>query len=79
MTRKILQIGSSVGVTIPQSILDKLGLEVGEEVEIETDKESGDLRIRPQKQANDREDRIARRTMDFIERYRDDLEALADK
>lgn len=79
MTRKILQIGSSVGVTIPKSILDKLGLEVGEEVEIETDDESGDLRIRPHKQSGDREDRIARRTMDFIDRYRDDLEALADK
>jgi AbrB family looped-hinge helix DNA binding protein len=79
MTRKILQIGSSVGVTIPKSILDKFGLEVGDEVEIETDDESGDLRIRPHKQADDREGRIARRTMNFIDRYRDDLEALADK
>jgi len=79
MTRKILQIGSSVGVTIPKSILDKLGLEIGEEVEVETDDESGDLRIRPRNESEDRQDRIARRTMSFIDRYRDDLEALADK
>lgn len=35
MTQKIIQIGSSAGVTIPKKQLDDLGLVVGDEVEIE--------------------------------------------
>ncbi len=35
MTQKIIQIGSSAGVTIPKKQLKDLGLKVGDEVNIE--------------------------------------------
>jgi antitoxin component of MazEF toxin-antitoxin module len=34
MTQKIIQIGSSAGVTIPKKQLEELGLSVGDEVTI---------------------------------------------
>lgn len=77
MTRKILQIGSSVGVTIPKSILDKLGLEAGEEVEVREEngeilleKASGDSVVDPE---------LAEWTDKFIDTYRPALEELSDK
>ena len=35
MAQKIIQIGSSAGVTIPKKQLDDLGLAVGDEIDIE--------------------------------------------
>lgn len=79
MNRKIIQIGSSAGVTIPQSVREDLNLEVGQEVVVDVDEDTGDIRIRTRENKSERDERIARRTMDFIDRYRSDLEALADK
>jgi antitoxin component of MazEF toxin-antitoxin module len=35
MTQKIIQIGSSAGVTIPKKQLEELGLSIGDEVSID--------------------------------------------
>ena len=77
MTRKILQIGSSVGVTIPKSILDKLGLEVGEEVEIR--EENGKVSLEKASGENMVDPELAEWTDEFIDTYRPALEELADK
>jgi len=79
MKRKIIKIGDSAGVTIPKSIIKKLGLKVGEEVAVDIDEKTGEVRIRADEEHMSRKDKVAQRTMDFIDRYRSDLEALADK
>lgn len=78
MTRKILQIGSSVGVTIPKSILKKLNLTVGDEVDVEAD----DGRVLIQKRRDQDKPinpKLLEWTDNFIETYRDALEELSDK
>jgi len=76
MTRKIIQIGDSIGVTIPKSIREKLNLAVGEEVEITEHKD----KIMLQKaQSNAVDPELASWTDEFIDEYRGALEALADK
>lgn len=76
MTRKIIKIGSSAGVTIPKESLERRGLSVGDELEFRDD---GDTLSFSAKKDNDQRDKLAKRTLDFINRYRADLEALADK
>jgi putative addiction module antidote len=79
MTQKVIQIGSSAGVTLSKETLKKLGLKVGDRVQVEVDDKSRLVAVRPEKKNEDHDDQIARLTRDFIERYRDDLEALAKK
>ena len=45
MTQKIIQIGNSTGIIIPKTLLDKLGLAPGSEVDIEEDMASESLTI----------------------------------
>ncbi len=35
MTQKVIKIGSSVGITIPKKQLKELGINIGDEIEIE--------------------------------------------
>jgi len=70
MTQKLLQIGSSAGVTIPKKSLKDLGLKIGDEVEIS---------IKPVRKLSREDEKIAELTLKFINRYRKDLEALARK
>ena len=67
MTQKLLQIGSSVGITVPKQYLKERGLKVGDEVEIS---------IKPAHKINKE---LLDWTDDFIEKYRPALEALAKK
>ena len=79
MAQKILKIGSSAGITIPKKFLMKLGLSVGDTVELDEAEDSKSIVIQSTKQDNNRRERIAKLTTEFIDEYRDDLEALADK
>ena len=45
MQQKIIQIGNSTGVIIPKTLLDEIGLQTGQEVEIEQDKYNNSLII----------------------------------
>lgn len=45
MNQKIIKIGNSTGIIIPKSILDAVGLKIGGEVRLETDKISKALII----------------------------------
>jgi len=49
MSQKIIQIGSSYGVTISPDILDQLGWQHGSRVEIQVDDKKGILKIIPSK------------------------------
>lgn len=76
MTRKILQIGDSAGITIPKDLLKKLGLKVGESVELQ--EENGAVMLKkPQSEVVDKE--LLSWTDEFIDTHREALEELADK
>ena len=66
--QKIIKIGSSLGVTISKGIRSRLGLAAGDSVEVSFSVPG-----------KDRQDHIAKLTKNFVERYRKDLEVLADK
>lgn len=81
MLQKVLKVGSSAAITIPKKSLEELGIAVGERVHVTVNETEGFVTIRPQHSAKTtlkkRHDRIARMTLNFIDRYRKDLEALA--
>ncbi len=79
MTQKVLKVGSSAAVTIPKKSLEELGLKIGDRVIIELDKKRKAVIVQPTKKLSAREARIAELTLNFIDRYRKDLEALAKK
>ncbi len=79
MTQKVLKVGTSAAVTIPKKSLKELGLKPGDEVSVEIDRKSRKVTSRPAQKLSARDKRIAELTLNFIDRYRPDLEALARK
>ena len=79
MTQKVLKVGSSAAVTIPKKSLEELGLKTGDEVFVEVDRKTRSVRISPVEKSSKRNQRITELTLNFIDRYRKDLEALANK
>lgn len=77
MTQKVFKVGSSAAVPIPKKSLAELGLKIGDRVEIRVDRARRAVSIRPNVGVSGQDARIARLTLDFINRYRKDLEALA--
>ena len=47
MTRKIVQTGSSLAVTLPREIVDEFKLKKGDEVEVSVHPQTGVITIRP--------------------------------
>lgn len=47
MPRKIVQTGSSLAVTLPKDIVDRLGLKKGDEVEVSAHPVDGTIIVRP--------------------------------
>ncbi|MBI5420801.1 MAG: AbrB/MazE/SpoVT family DNA-binding domain-containing protein [Parcubacteria group bacterium] len=76
MIQKVLKVGSSAAVTIPKKSLEELGLRIGDNVAVEIDVHKKVVQIIPQHLSKE-DEKIAGLTMNFINRYRDDLEALA--
>ncbi|TSC75579.1 MAG: Uncharacterized protein G01um101430_421 [Parcubacteria group bacterium Gr01-1014_30] len=79
MTQKVLKVGDSAAVTIPKEYLGELGLKPGDEVSVEFDRKKLKFSVGLSKAAARRQRRIAELTLNFINRYRKDLEALAKK
>lgn len=78
MTQKVLKVGSSAAVTIPKDILRELGVRIGDSIALRFSKAKKAVVIElPRESAQ--EQRIAHLTLNFIQRYRKDLEALARK
>lgn len=79
MTQKLIKIGDSAGVTIPKKSLKDLGLEIGDDVEVTVDPCRKVVSIKPADELSPEDAKIAKLTLRFIDRYRKDLEALAQK
>lgn len=77
MTQKVLKVGSSAAITIPKKILEDLGLKPGDHVVVEGDKKTRTVLVKPSQKLSKEDKKIARLTLNFINRYRKDLEALA--
>ncbi|KKT77748.1 MAG: hypothetical protein UW74_C0034G0003 [Candidatus Giovannonibacteria bacterium GW2011_GWC2_44_8] len=79
MTQKVIKIGTSAAVVIPKEMLKDLQIKVGDSVALEVNKDRT-VKIKPMGgRTPNRNERIAKLTLDFIDRYRNDLEALAKK
>lgn len=79
MIQKVLKVGSSAAVTIPKKSLEELNLKIGDRVTVEIDKTRQVVLIEPVGDISKEDAKIARLTLNFINRYRKDLEALAQK
>ena len=75
MTQKVLKVGTSAAVTIPKKSLDELGIKIGDDVIVKIMKKS--VVIKPQSRILNGDEKIAKLTLNFINRYRKDLKALA--
>lgn len=78
MTRKIIQIGSSAAITLPPDFLKALGVSVGDGIELGLNETKDVVSVRAVKKETNRQKQITALTLGFVERYRKDLEALAD-
>lgn len=79
MTQKVIKVGDSAAVIIPKKSLKELGLAPGDEISIEINQRTRLVSIRPLAKSSKRQQRVAELTLNFINRYRKDLEALAQK
>ena len=76
MTRKIIKIGSSKGITIPEETMKKLNLQRGEKVEVTFNEKNRVIEVKPVKKESE-DQQLLKWTKEFIEEYRDALEKLA--
>ena len=79
MTQKAIKVGDSIAVVLPKKSLKGLGIVAGTELDVEVNQQSRVVSIRPTAKLSKRQERIAKLTYNFINRYRKDLESLADK
>jgi putative addiction module antidote len=79
MAQKVLKVGDSAAVVIPKKSLEELGLKIGDQISVEIDKRHKGVFIRRFEEMSKEDEKIAKLTMDFVNRYRSDLEALAKK
>lgn len=79
MTQKLLKVGLSAAVTIPKKSLKELGLKIGDEIRVDVDPKNKMVSIRPVANLSHDDAKIARLTLNFVKRYRRDLEELAKK
>ncbi|MEX2014084.1 MAG: AbrB/MazE/SpoVT family DNA-binding domain-containing protein [Parcubacteria group bacterium] len=77
MTQKVIKVGDSVALTIPKESVKDLGINPGDRVNVEVDKENRRLTYNLSVKGIDKE--FIDWTRKFIERYRPALEALANK
>lgn len=79
MPQKVLHIGSSAGITISKEALKDLGWKVGSQVSVQVDAQKKVVKIHSAERSTAEDDKIAKLTMRFIDRYRTDLVALSNK
>lgn len=78
MVRKIFKTGNSIVVSIPQEMLESLGVGEGSEVMIELDLRNLRIIIQPvERLVHGVDEAFARQVADFIDEYRPALETLA--
>lgn len=77
MAQKIIKVGSSAGMIIPKALLQEIGAEIGDELDIVLKKNT--LHIKPIRSKSSDKKKVAELTMNFINRYKADLDALKNK
>jgi len=77
MTQKVIKVGSSAAVVIPKKSLKGLGISIGDEVSVDINPATRTVSVKAVEVSNRRGDRITKLGLDFINRYRADLERLA--
>jgi antitoxin component of MazEF toxin-antitoxin module len=78
MIQKVIKVGTSVAVVVPKNITIQNDMFVGSEVDMTYDKKTGAVTFTPvRERVTHRANHIAKLTMNFIDRYRDDLEKLS--
>lgn len=79
MAQKIIKIGKSAGITLPKTILEKLGAKTGEEVVVDYNEKDDAVTVKRHGANSSHHQKIATLTDNFVEQYRGDLEELAKK
>ena len=83
MTQKVIKIGSSVGATFPKKVIKELGIKAGGEVSVRIDMDTKEIIFKSagaiKKVENSHQEKVASLALNFINRYRDDLNSLANK
>lgn len=81
MAQKVIKVGNSAAITLSQSILDALGVSVGDQVQLNVDQQTKRVFFdsKPKVQDAPVDEELYSWTKRFIETYRKDLEELADK
>lgn len=79
MLQKVLRAGNNMVVTLPQEVLEALGVHDGTEVSVEFDAKNRQIVIRRADNIaiRDIDETFARQVNEFIEQYRPALEMLA--
>jgi len=78
MTQKVLQIGSSAGITLSKELLRSLKLRVGDRVQIQADEKRGGLLVLPIRRSKV-DSELMQWTDSIIDQYGPALRALAKK
>ncbi len=79
MDQKVIQIGSSAGVTMSKEALKNLGVVIGDTVETETIGKMFSVKPKEKESKNQVDPAILEWTNTFIKKNRELLERLADK
>lgn len=77
MIQKVLKVGTSAAVTISKHSLEKLGLKIGDSVNVDMSSLGDGLLIKPRVALAHPDKELLDWTDRFIEQYRGALEALA--
>jgi len=80
MTQKIIKIGTSAGIVLPKPTMKKMGLKIGDRVEVDLEKDRNEIVVTSERpKISSADARVGRIALDILNRYRQDFENLADK
>ena len=74
MLSKVFKTGNQLAITLPEAITKAVGIQAGDEVWVELDRENQQVFVRP---VDETQAVFARQVTEFIDEYRPALEALA--
>jgi antitoxin MazE len=80
MLRKVFRTGNSVVISLPRDVLEYLDIRVGEEIEVNIDRENRQVTIKSVEvplAITGVDEKFALQVAEFIEQYRPALEKLA--